>query len=253
MDNKETYNSLPDNDTFVETKENWEAAAAKVIKPEWFKIHSHATGKIMGVKGFGLTGEKVIKEWYLKRKYGRDKSFWSKFVEKGLAVEDASIKMLSEAIGEEMTKNEKFFEDKYIQGTPDVMTSDTIYDLKSSWDLYTFPFFDKEVPNKDYEYQLQSYMAITGKKKAVLVYCLIDTPQPLVQMELKKLYYESGGKAEDWTPEVNIELAENYKFNDIPFFDRIRTFEVSYNQDVVNKIHARVEECRNYLKTLLNN
>ncbi len=249
MNNEEIYhnqNEPPE----IETAESWEDAkkASKIILPEHYKTHCSKIGDIMGVKGLGVTGETHIQQWYLNKKYGRKKDWYNKFVDKGLAVEGKGIEMLAEVTGNDLKKNEQFFYNDFFVGTPDVIFDGVIYDIKSAWNIFTFPFYKKEIPNKDYAYQLQGYMDLTGIKKAVLVYVLINTPQPIIQNELKKLYYESGGRAEDWTPEVNIELSENYKFNDIPLLDRIKTYEVAYDEIVVAKMKDRVEECRRYIK-----
>lgn len=213
-----------------------------------FKIRAHAIGEIMGVKALGKTGENYLKKWYLEKKYNRKKSFWAKQVEKGLCVEPIGIEMLSKHIGADLSKNDEYFENDFIQGCPDVIHDGIVYDTKCSWDLFSFPWFDTEIPNSDYYLQLQGYMAITGLKRACLVYCLIDTPDPLIQQELKKLYYQSGGHAEDWTPETYQELAENYKFNDIPESDRIKLFYIDRDDKVIMKIQERVKESRDWLK-----
>ena len=91
-------------------------------------------------------------------------------------------------------------------------------------------------------------MAVTGLSKASIVYCLIDTPQPLIDQELKKLYFQSGGKAEDWTPETYKDLSINYKFTDIPESERIKEFEVLRNDKDIELIVERVKVCREYIK-----
>ena len=62
--------------------------------------------EIMGVKGLGKTGENYLKKWYLSKKYNRKQEWYSKFVDKGLAVEYKGIQMLSDLQGVELTKNE---------------------------------------------------------------------------------------------------------------------------------------------------
>jgi hypothetical protein len=216
-----------------------------------FKIRSSAIGEIMGIKGIGKTGESYLKKWYLENKYKRKKEFWANQIEKGLRVEPIGIAMLSRKLNVELSKNDEWFENDLMQGTPDIILDDEIIDIKCSWDIFSFPWFDKEIPNKDYYWQLQGYMALTGMKKASLVYCLIDTPDPLIALELKKLYYQSGGVAEDWTPETNAELAENYKFNDIPEQDRIIKFDIERNDEDIELIYKRVAVCRDYLNSVI--
>lgn len=193
-----------------------------------------------------------VKEWIKRTLFNRRKEWRNVVIDKGLAVEDDSINLIAEVYGlEGVKKNEESFENDYIQGTPDVI-HDLVRDAKSSWDLFTFPMFDDEIPNDDYWWQLQGYMILTGKKKASLDYVLIDTPFPIIQLELKKLYYQSGGTAEDWTPEKHDELIPNYQFNDIPKDYRVKSFEFDYDESVNGKIIERVELCRKYIDSILN-
>jgi hypothetical protein len=209
----------------------------------------------MGVKGLGKTGEGCAEEWYISKRFERKKDFYSKYVEKGLAVENVGIDMLSLHLGDgvQLVKNEQWYENDFMRGMPDVDYDGVVYDIKSSWSIFTFPYFDKALPNKDYWWQLQGYMALMGYKKAAIVYCLIDTPKPIIQQELKKLYYQSGGKAEDWNPEAYVELEQNYRFDDIPFNERIRVFNVERDDAAIKLIGDRVVECRNYLESLIKN
>jgi hypothetical protein len=221
------------------------------ITPEQFKASAHSVGSIMGVKGLGKTGESYCKEWYLKKTYNRKKDFFSKYVDKGLAVEHVGIEMLGRKLTDRLWKNDEYFSNEFVEGFPDVIHDDTVWDIKSSWDLFSYPFFDTEIPNKDYFFQLQAYMWLTGLNKAALAYCLIDTPRPLVDQELKKLYYQTGGKSEDWSPETYEELYVNYRFDDIPEKDRIKIFEIKRDESVIKQVEKRVKECRTYLETIL--
>lgn len=215
-----------------------------------FKIRCSGIGEIMGIKGIGKTGETFLKKWYLEQKYNRKKEFWANQIEKGLRVEPIGIEMLSKYEGIEMYKNDEWFSNDFLNGTPDVIYNEKIVDIKSSWDIFSFPWFEKELPNKDYYWQLQGYMSLTGHSKAAIAYCLIDTPQPIIALELKKLYYQSGGVSEYWTPESNDSLAENYKFNDIPEEDRIKIFEVERDEAAIKLIEERVKICREFLKEI---
>lgn len=189
--------------------------------------------------------------WFIQQKYGRKKEWFNKYVEKGLMVEDLGIEMLSNMQGIELKKNTEFFSNDYIQGQPDVIHNGIVFDIKSSWDIFSFPFFEKELPNADYWWQLQCYMAITGLSEASIVYCLINTPKPLIEQELKKLYYQSGGTASDWTPDTYKELEKNYCFDDVPESERIKDFPVTKDETAAERIKERVLLCRQYISTLL--
>ena len=124
------------------------------------------------------------KNWLKNKIFNNRSSIYSKYMDKGNIMEDESIERSAELLNLGMVfKNEKFFEDDEIIGTPDVILSDEIIDLKNSWSEETFPYFEVEIPNKDYYWQLQSYMALTGKSKARLVYYLSDTPEHLIEKE----------------------------------------------------------------------
>lgn len=189
-------------------------------------------------------------EWFISQKYNRKKEWFSYKVQKGLMVEHLGIQMLSNMQGIELEKNEQFFENEFMKGTPDVICNGIVFDIKSSWDIFSFPFFEKELPNTDYYWQLQCYMHLTGLENASIIYCLIDTPRPLIDQELKKLYFQSGGTASEWTPEAYKDLEVNYLFSDVAEQERIRDFPVSRDNEAIEKIIERVKMCREYVKTL---
>lgn len=192
------------------------------------------------------------KKWLKKKMFNRKEDWKAIVVEKGLQCEPMGIALVSKITGIEMSKNEDWFDNEYIQGTPDILTIDCVRDVKSSWDLFTFPMFDDEMPKKEYWWQLQGYMILLGLDKAALDYVLIDTPMPLVLLDLKKLYYQSGGKAEDWTPEKYEFLYPNYRFDDIPEEMRLKTFYFDKADWAEEQINARVIACRKYIGTLTN-
>lgn len=192
------------------------------------------------------------KKWLKKALYNRDENWKALVIDKGLACEQDSINLLGKVRGlDGIYKNDEYFESDYIKGSPDILYGDYVRDVKSSWDLFTFPMFDDKLPNKDYWWQLQGYMILTGKQKASLDYVLIDTPMPLVMLDLKKLYYQSGGVAEDWTPERYEYHYPNYRFDDIPEEKRVKSFEFEIEQGLEAKINERVELCRKYIAKLL--
>lgn len=183
----------------------------------------------------------------------RKKDFKAIVIEKGLKCELDGITFIRETFGyEDCEKNDEFFENEYIEGSPDVLQwkIGKVRDTKLSWDVYTFPMFETVIPNSDYEWQLQGYMILTKYTEASLDYVLIDTPQALVDQDLKKLYFQSGGLAEQWTPENYKHLYENYKFSDIPAEKRIKSFEVKFDPTLEAKIVERVIMCRAYIETI---
>lgn len=196
-----------------------------------FKIRASASGKIMTnarskSELLSETTKTYVKEWLIEKIYGIRKEIKSKYLTKGLKLEDTAIDKAIEWLDLPFTiKNEKFFEDDFFCGTPDLIVDNVVYDIKCSWDAFTFPLFENEIPNKDYFYQLQVYMHLTGCKKAVLTYVLLNTPE-----------------------ELTFEDKHNYDNMDKKY--RIKTFEIDYSEEVIADLQQRVTNIREYLKTI---
>ncbi len=197
-----------------------------------FKIRASAAGKLMTSARskselLSETTKSYAKEWLTEQIYGFRKEIKSKYIYKGLVMEDEAIDKAIEWLDLPFAiKNEQYFENDFIKGTPDLIVDGVVYDIKCSWDAYTFPIFENDIPNKDYFYQLQCYMHLTGCTKAVLTYVLLNTPE-----------------------EVVFETPQNY--DDLDKKYRIKTFEIDYDQSVIDTLIERVKLTREYLETLI--
>lgn len=221
-----------------------------------FKIRCSAIGKIMTnprTKGelLSQTAKTYIEEEVLRAKYGVIKTFSSRYTDKGNLVEDEAIEMASNGleIGF-LYKNHEHFENEWLTGTPDVNTNDILLDVKSSWDATTFPFFATEIPTKDYYYQLQGYLELTGKTNALLVYCLVNTPIQMVEDEIRRAHWAAQLLEENY--DLRDEVLKRHNFDHIPLNRRVKVFKVEKDEQVVNEIKDRVELCREYYETLYN-
>jgi hypothetical protein len=179
-----------------------------------------------------------LQNWYKEQLYARRQEFKSKYCDKGTEVEQISIDFIAEQLGLGMIfKNEQYFENEFVTGTPDVVI-DQIIEVKNAWDCFTFPLFDIEPENK-YYYQVQCYLDLTGLQKATLCHTLMNTPDEIVSRELQFA-----------TVEQYDEIKAKHNYDNIPAKYRIKTFEIERNQELIDAIHVRVAECREYLKGL---
>ena len=213
------------------------------------KIHCSSLGKIMGKRGLGKTGQSHIDELLKKRLYKKRKEFSSKYTDKGSEQEDSAIEMINEALGyADLEKNKDFFSNEFIQGTPDLITKDLIIDIKCPWDCFTFPRFDKELPNSDYYWQLQGYMWLTGKESAQLIYCLMDTPLFLIERESSYFCRNNpGANYED----VFSKNKTNMTYDDVDIVNKIKVFEVKRNEKDIELMKDRILEAREYANKLI--
>lgn len=178
----------------------------------------------------------------------------SRYITKGLEVEPDSITLYSlfkQSQGEIFftTNVKERLNNEFITGLPDCIVKDKVLDVKSSWDSNTFRKAKNKI-NKLYYWQLQGYMALTGLKKATLAYCLIDTPEPLIQDEIKRAAWKSG-TIDDSNPafqEIEMQIRTNMTFSNRPLHRRVYEVNIEINAEDVAKIYKRVSQCRNWLE-----
>ena len=220
-----------------------------------FKFRASAIGQIMtngrAKSEMGETCKSYLKNLFIEKTYGIRKEFTNKYVEKGLEVEDIAISTYSVFKGGFYTKNEQWYTNDFLNGTPDII-SDNVIDIKSSWDIHTFPHFETEIPTKGYFYQLQAYMELTGLNDACLAYVLIDTPTQLVEDEKRRLSWKMG-MIDSENPEFKLaveEIERNHSYSHIPIAKRIKEFHIKKDNKVIESMYARIKECRTYLNNL---
>ena len=189
---------------------------------EDFKIRASAASKLMPKPRnkkdkLAKTTLTYIDEWIKERVYGIKKEFTSKYTDKGNILEDLGISKAIEWLDLDFViKNEKYFESDLFCGTPDLILEDEVLDIKCSWDAFSFPLLEDELPNKDYYYQMQVYMNLTGKKKSRVVYVLLNTPENISQYETHHDYSKIDPKL------------------------RIKTFAVEYDPAVIDELTEKV-------------
>lgn len=220
------------------------------------KIRCSAIGKIMTnpkTKGETLsqTTKTYLQELAVQEVYNIRKEFSSRYTDKGNEVEELSIALCNDVLGLGFIyKNEDHFSNDWITGTPDVNTNEILLDVKSSWDATTFPFFDTELKNKEYFYQLQGYLWLTNKTEALLCYCLIDTPLQIVEDEIRREHWKASLIEESL--DLRAFVQAKHTFGHIPKEKRVKTFKIAKDDEVIEAIKTRIEECREYYNELIN-
>ena len=193
------------------------------------------------------TTKKYLQEIHKEVVFGKTTDIESKYLEKGKQVEDDAIEMYSRIRSNKYIKNEMFFENDFICGTPDII-EDELIDIKSSWDFTTFPMHEEKLPNSAYYWQMQGYMALTGKKESLVTYCLVDTPMILIQDEIRRLSWKLG--MIEVPEELELEVYDRLQYADVPEELRIKEFKVEYNDQDVQRLYDRIEICKEYLTSL---
>lgn len=191
------------------------------------KIRSSALGKIMTnprKKSETLSAgcKTYIKELVKEDLFGYRTTIDSKYLTKGIDMEDTSIDLYNEVHNTLYLKNTERLENEFITGECDINTGDKIIDIKTSWSLETFPAAVDDINNKDYEMQLRGYMWLYDKPKAELAYCMVSTPDYLLK---------------DWD---NLDIHKVDKHD--PFL-RVTCISFERDTDKEQEIMERVIEC----------
>lgn len=190
-------------------------------------------------------------QWLKEQLYGRSIEFSRKYTEKGIECEQQGIELLSEMMGYGMvSKNEQYFENDYITGTPDIILPDVVDDVKCPWLFSTFPLFETELPNADYAWQIQGYMDLTGKHRGSVNYCLVDAPEHLIDREARNVSYRAGFSEVDM--ELYDEVYRKMTYADVDKKYRFKRFDLVRDDKAIQAIYTQVELCRGYINKLIS-
>jgi hypothetical protein len=223
-----------------------------------FKVRASSAGKLMTnsrskSEVLSKTAKTYIKEWILEQPEFFDmkvSDVSSIQMSKGNAVEKDAIDLIMKYKYNDqfMVPNTTSFEGDYMKGTPDAIMKDHIFDCKSSWAARSFPFFEEELPTKDYYWQGQVYMHMTDKKKHIVYYVLMDTPDDLIESAAYKKARELGFK--EPTMEIWEDCLQRMKVDHVIPEMRIKPFEFEYDEQAVQQLIERVEIAREYINEL---
>lgn len=123
--------------------------------------------------------EKIAKQLV----YGYDEIVTSKYMEKGIQVEDQSIALLNSVFFTDYVKNTERKTNDWVTGECDIFAPGKIIDVKSSWSLQTFPVTAASAADKGYEWQGRAYMMLWDVDLFEVAYCLVNTPDELIGYE----------------------------------------------------------------------
>lgn len=219
-----------------------------------FKIRCSAIGQIMTnprskSETLSETTKTYLETWMKEQIYKRNQQFSSKYTDKGNIVEQDSLDFIADELGYGLLiKNEESYENEFMTGTPDVILKDEILDVKNSWDCFTFPLFSDELPNKNYYWQMQGYMALTNKPQAKVIYTLMNTPINLIEREA--FFYCKNNGYDNLDDDILNEFKERMTYDNIESKFRVKEFVIKRDEESINKIYKRVEECNEHLKKL---
>lgn len=203
-----------------------------------FKLRASQASKLLNKINSNIltkTAVSYLDEWIKSELYGVTKEIHTKYTLKGIETELEAAELACNYFGYSFNRemNTKQYEDEFFTGTPDIVLSDRVVDIKSSWDCFTFPLFKNELPNMEYFYQMQVYMHLTGKRKASVIYVLCNTPDILITN------YSSA--------------SERLNYDNFCDALRIKKFDIDYCEQTIADLVNAVNASREYVKSCLKN
>lgn len=251
------FTGLTDNQK-KEFDELWprsQGVGRKLTEKQIIKL-GELTAKKNAIPSLSQTSISYLEEIFNEEFHGRKKTWQNKYTEKGIVVEEKSLTLYSNFLKEyrglkkPLIKNKNRIENKWVTGEPDFIEF-FVGDIKSSWDLDTFPQFDVKLINKDNIHQMKVYLWLTGKKKGRVVYCLVDTPEHLIIDEKFKMARKLG--VMDLPVEVEEEIEWRFNFKDLTLKERVREFEVVLEEKDIELYKQQIKLAREYLNDLVKN
>ena len=176
-------------------------------------------------------------------------------------------------------KNKQRKSNEFFTGECDI-TFYKVRDIKSSWNLDSFPMEAEEIPTKLYVWQLDVYMCLFNYKRSELIYCLVDTPTRLVEDELRRSdwkfnVFNGEGNVNDNMIPLVVEIVSNLiytkkglkdflketsfgikatwfeHFIEIPEEVRIKIYKHNYSEERINQMKEMVKLAREYMNDVL--
>lgn len=195
-----------------------------------------------------LGAKTLITDMVLRNELGYHEEVVVDSMYKGLMFESRSIGLVNSVLGPSdgyRQKNEDIIENDWVTGTPDIILDEYIEDIKTSENLRTF--VKSDVP-KAYEVQLQTYMWLTGRKKARLIYCLLPDDETIIASRKNRLLYKFNydDKNKDYLRLCDQIDTNNEAVNKLPKDKQIRVFDLNYDQSIIDLIKERVELAQDY-------
>lgn len=213
------------------------------------------------------TAKSAVRAIWLGTEKGFRKDIKSKFLDKGIFGEEMGISLLSEVDGRFYSKNAERKTKGNRTGECDIIETidgkKVIMDVKCSWDPETFMNADF---SKQYEWQGRDYMDLYEADEFWLRYCLVDTPEHLInkqkEWKWREFYADTMSDEEQHVLEERMkpifdQIDLNSKFSTNPQYtpeERVKTFKITRDDAIFQKYLDRIPHCIEFYKSIrLNN
>ena len=209
-------------------------------------------------KSIGTKCQSYLIYLYSYFKYGRselmtdDTSF---ALVKGSLTEVAATSLVSRVTAQDLFRYKIPVKNDYLSGYLDVLDakdiekSKRVIEIKNAASLVNFLRASKCTIPIEWKWQMQGYLALTGKESGVVYYCLVDMPDHLIfqQREILKTRLCPDGVETDLFLEEWERKEQTFRYSHIPEEERVMPFYVERDEKLIENIYEKIELCREWL------
>lgn len=124
--------------------------------------------------------------------YSYNKVVETKYMDKGLALENEAIEFINRMRFKRYVKNKERRESEFLTGECDIYVPGIkTIDTKVSWSLDTFPAISADAHDAMYEWQGRAYMKLWDVPEHEVVHVMLDTPEELIRYEQREIHIVS--------------------------------------------------------------
>lgn len=174
---------------------------------------------------------------------------------RGIKCEEDGAKLLSELDNVTYYKDKKVRQNDYFTGAFDRIDAPTIEEATKIVEIkvpYGYKEFYKQMGAnlpKHIVPEMQGYLDITGKNVGEVHFCLVSFPEQTIQQQrlylLNKMcpnMVETEDFLEKWA-----EIEDNMRFSDIEPSERVWSYRIERDDELIDEMKARVEQARRWL------
>lgn len=132
-------------------------------------------------RGLSKGAQTALTQYAKEMLYGYHKVVTSKEMDKGIQCEQDSIDLLNMVYMTRYTKHEGRVADEILTGECDILVPKVrTRDIKTAWNLDTFPVISTDCHDAMYEWQGRAYMHLYDTLEHTVDFCLVSTPDDLI-------------------------------------------------------------------------
>lgn len=209
----------------------------------------------------GIGAQMYLLYIYTIKKYGKEPKLFTDgpgmnpSAANGILKENYSINLISRIYGKQLYRNKKTIKNDRLLGIIDAWDtqewedSDCVHEIKTTSDICKFNIRKRYPLSKDALLQVQGYMALTGKEIAEVNFCLVDHPESVIleQKEALFKYLCPDGIPDSRFNDEWATMESRLRFAHVPDRERIFTCIVDRNEELIDRIYKKVDDCRKWL------